>query len=74
MLEAIALCEEIGGNRLEWRYNEQNRKGDHIWWISDVGKFRSHYPAWEYHFTLRDTLEQLFESSIARLPKTGVYA
>ena len=74
MLEAIALCEEIGGNRLEWSYSEQNRKGDHIWWISDVSKFRSHYPAWEYHFTLRDTLEQLFQSSIARQRNAGVYA
>jgi len=45
MLEAIALCEEIAGKRLDWRYAEQNRKGDHIWWISDVRKFRAHYPA-----------------------------
>lgn len=67
MLEAIALCETIGGHGLKWTYSEQNRKGDHIWWISDVGKFRSHYPAWEYHFTLRNTIEQLFESSIARM-------
>jgi hypothetical protein len=62
MLEAIALCEEIGGNRMQWTYSDQNRKGDHIWWISDVNKFRSHYPTWDYRFTLRDTIEQLFES------------
>ncbi|MEW6637606.1 MAG: NAD-dependent epimerase/dehydratase family protein, partial [Actinomycetota bacterium] len=44
MLEAIKLCEEIAGRRLDWIYSESNRQGDHIWWISDVSKFRSHYP------------------------------
>ncbi len=72
MREAIALCEEIGGRGLEWNYTDQNRKGDHIWWISDVRKFRSHYPAWEYHYTLRDTVEQLFESNASRMPKAEI--
>src|SRR5450432_3095326 len=39
MLEAINLCEEISGRRLTWKYEEANRIGDHIWWISDVRKF-----------------------------------
>jgi len=69
MLEAIALCGEISGSPLQWNYSEQNRKGDHIWWISDVNKFRTHYPGWEYRFTLRDILEQLFESYSARPTK-----
>jgi CDP-paratose 2-epimerase len=66
MLEAIALCEEIGGCKLRWTYSDQNRKGDHIWWISDVRKFRSHYPAWEYRFTLRDTIEEMFHAHAMR--------
>jgi CDP-paratose 2-epimerase len=74
MLEAIALCEEIGGRRLEMSYSEQSRKGDHIWWISDVRKFQAHYPEWGYRFTLRDILEQLFESQIARTKERKVYA
>jgi len=44
MLVAIALCEEISGRKLTWSYEETNRIGDHIWWISDVGKFQKHYP------------------------------
>ena len=74
MREAIALCEEVGGSRLEWSYSDQNRKGDHIWWISDVRKFRSHYPAWEYRYTLRNTVEQLFESNASRMPGVRVGA
>ena len=44
MLEAIELCEKISGRALEWSYEETNRIGDHIWWISDVRKFQSRYP------------------------------
>lgn len=46
MLEAIRLTEEIVGRSLDWRYSEANRTGDHIWWISDLGKFRQDYPEW----------------------------
>src|SRR4029079_1292283 len=46
MLEAIALCEEITGVLLDWTYQEQNRVGDHVWWISDTNRFRRRYAAW----------------------------
>lgn len=59
MLEAIALCEEISGRKLQWTYKEDNRIGDHIWWISDVAKFQSHYPAWQYRYGLRQILEEI---------------
>ena len=39
MLEAIALCEELTGRPMNWTYVDDNRIGDHIWWISDVRKF-----------------------------------
>ncbi len=59
MLEAIALCEEISGRKLNWSYVEDNRIGDHIWWISDVRKFRGHYPGWNYRYDLRSILEEI---------------
>jgi CDP-paratose 2-epimerase len=46
MLEAIALAERHVGRGLDWSYEERARLGDHIWWISDTGKFRAHYPHW----------------------------
>jgi CDP-paratose 2-epimerase len=69
MLEAIALCEEISGRKLKWTYVDENRKGDHIWWISDVAKFQSHYPDWAYRFSLRDTIIALIESNSSRIEK-----
>ncbi len=61
MLEAIKKCEEITGNKMNWDYREANRIGDHIWWISDVSKFRSDFPEWDYQFNLDDILVQIFE-------------
>jgi CDP-paratose 2-epimerase len=46
MLEAIELTQHAVGRPLSWTYQESSRVGDHIWWISDVGKFQAAYPAW----------------------------
>jgi len=46
MLEAIARIERLVGRKLDWRYVEEARRGDHICYISNMGKFRSHYPGW----------------------------
>ncbi|MEA3209175.1 MAG: CDP-paratose 2-epimerase [Chthoniobacter sp.] len=64
MLEAIALCEEISGRKLSWTYVEDNRIGDHIWWISDVRKFQGHYPAWRYRYGLREILEEIHAACV----------
>jgi len=59
ILEAIDLCQEIAGRKLDWQYEETNRIGDHIWWISDVRKFQSHYRQWKFRYGLRETLEEI---------------
>jgi CDP-paratose 2-epimerase len=64
MLEAIKMCEEISGKKLEWTYKEENRTGDHMWWISDVAKFQGHYPAWKYKYDLRTTLEEIHKACV----------
>jgi CDP-paratose 2-epimerase len=61
MLEAIKKCEEISGNRMNTRYLETNRIGDHIWWISDVGKFQHHYPEWHLTKNCDDILSEIFQ-------------
>jgi CDP-paratose 2-epimerase len=62
MLEAIDACEEISGCRLSWEYKEDNRIGDHIWWVSDVSKFQSHYPQWRYEYDLRGILAEIHDA------------
>ena len=62
MLEAIKLCEEITGNKINYSYSDTNRIGDHIWWISDVQRFKDHYPAWTWQWDLKATMVQMFEN------------
>ena len=66
MLEAISLSERIAGKKLHWTYSDQARSGDHIWWVSDVRKFQSHYPEWKYQYTLEETLTEICEASSKR--------
>jgi CDP-paratose 2-epimerase len=66
MLEAVRLCEEIAGKKLNWTYSESNRSGDHVWWISDVSKFKSHYPGWDLKYDIRDILEQIHAKTVER--------
>ena len=66
MLEAIAICEEISGNKMNYSYSDTNRIGDHIWYISDVSKFKKHYPDWDFTYDLHTTLAQIFEGLKAK--------
>ncbi len=66
MQEAISLCEEIAGRRMNVRYVEENRVGDHIWWVGSVAKFREHYPQWALTFDVRRILEEIYKACISR--------
>jgi CDP-paratose 2-epimerase len=66
MLEAIALCEQITGNEFECNYVDENRRGDHIWWISDLSRFRAHYPEWKISFDVPRILSEIYELNVER--------
>ena len=61
MQEAIVLCEKITGRKMNTRYTDDNRVGDHIWWISDVSKFKSHYPDWNLTKNVEDILSEIHD-------------
>ena len=67
MLEAIAACERITGNRMNVTFSPENRIGDHIWYVSDVSRFKEHYPAWTHRIGLEETLVQIYEEFKQRL-------
>ncbi|QNP29505.1 NAD-dependent epimerase/dehydratase family protein [Cylindrospermopsis curvispora] len=72
MMEAIDRCSEIVGRPMSWSYSEQNRLGDHIWWVSDVQKFKDHYPKWDFKYNLDDILIQIYEGLSRREDKALV--
>lgn len=66
MVEAISLCEEIAGNAFRWEYREENRRGDHIWWISDLTHFEEHYPEWKIRYSVPEILREIYELNVER--------
>lgn len=66
MLEAIQICEHIVGKSLLWSYSESNRIGDHIWWISDLRRFKSHYPEWKLQYDVPAILQEIYEANRER--------
>lgn len=62
MLEAVAQCEAIAGKKMDITYQETNRIGDHIWWISDVRKFQAHYPEWKYKYNIDGILQEIYQA------------
>jgi CDP-paratose 2-epimerase len=66
MMEAIQICEEVSGRRLNYTYKEDNRTGDHMWWISDTSKFSRHYPGWRQRYDVGAILQEIFENNLDR--------
>jgi len=71
MLEAITECQTISGRELDWTYAEDNRTGDHIWWISDIRRFSEHYPEWKPQFGISEILTGIYEANRERWLKSG---
>ena len=69
MLEAITICEELTSKKLNYTYTDKNRSGDHIWYISNVNKFKLHYPNWEYKYNIQDILQDIYIAQVARTQK-----
>lgn len=72
MIEAITSCEEIVGHKMDWSYAEQNRMGDHIWWVSDLTRFQSHYPDWKLEYNVPQILQEIYDFNKDRWLKEGV--
>ena len=66
LCEAIACLERITGKKMNVAYSDGNRIGDHIWWISDVHKFQSHYPGYELQYNCRAILQEIHDRNQER--------
>lgn len=61
MIEALDAAQAMTGKKMEIKYEDQNRKGDHICYISDMSKFMSHYPSWK----ITKPLQQIYAELVA---------
>ncbi len=72
MHEAIEICERIADRPLARTYVEDNRIGDHIWYVSDVSKFQSHFPDWKLTKNIEAILTEIFEANRERWSEVAV--
>ncbi len=62
LLECIAMIENITGKKLNWEYSETNRVGDHICYITDLTKLKSHYPNWSITRDLNQIVHEIVDA------------
>jgi CDP-paratose 2-epimerase len=48
--------------RIEFTVLDKPRSGDHIWWISDVRRFKKDYPDWSYRYDLISIVEEIVDA------------
>ncbi len=67
MMEAIAKSEAIAGKKMNTVYRDENRIGDHIWWIGNLARFESHYPGWKITYGVDRILEEVYRANVERV-------
>lgn len=66
ILEAFDLASSISGKKMDYEYKDKNREGDHICYITDVKKAKSHYPNWSVTKNLTMIFHEIYDSWIKR--------
>jgi CDP-paratose 2-epimerase len=59
VLEAAAKLEAAIGKPFKSEYVDENRKGDHICYISDLRRFKADYPGWDITKSVDDIVSEL---------------
>jgi CDP-paratose 2-epimerase len=62
MLEAIEKIEKLLGKKANYELSKENRIGDHIWYISDVSKFKKNYPKWDFEYNTDAILKEMTDA------------
>jgi CDP-paratose 2-epimerase len=61
------MAENVTGRKMQWRYVDENRIGDHICYYSDLRKMKAHYPGWDITKPLPTIFSEIAESWNGRL-------
>jgi CDP-paratose 2-epimerase len=71
ILESFDLIEELTGKKVNWVYVDQNRIGDHICYISDLGKLKTHFPEWDITKSITDIFQEIITAESEKLKVTA---
>ncbi len=67
MIEAIQGIERIAGYKLNYTLSDDARIGDHMWYVSDISKFKNHYPDFQYEYDIERILSEMILSAEASM-------
>lgn len=60
ILEAIIyINKKLNKNWDRWVVSENSRIGDHIWYITDLSKFKKDYPNWQLKYNIYDIIDSI---------------
>jgi|TARA_B110000977_G_scaffold201633_1_gene297371 CDP-paratose 2-epimerase len=63
IIEASDIISKFSRKKTHLIFEKENRIGDHKWWISDVRKFKKHYPEWKLKYKITDIIEDMYKFS-----------
>ena len=63
IIEALDIVEKNSNTKIKRKITKKNRIGDHIWYISNTKKFRSHYPNWKQKYNTELIIKELIENN-----------
>ena len=64
ILEAIDLIKKVTGKKINYTFGAE-READHIWWISNINKAKSHYRHWDIRIDLKEIFTEIYENLIS---------
>ena len=59
IIEALNIVEKILGFKIKRKILKQNRIGDHIWYVSNMKKFKKKYPKWKQRYSTHKIIKEL---------------
>ena len=62
IIECISMIEEATGEKVRYEYKDQARIGDHICYISNLNKMKSHFPEWDITRSLPSMIEEMMSA------------
>ena len=62
IIEAINTIYKLTGISIKKDLKKQNRVGDHIWYVSNMKKFKNHYPKWKQIYNSEKIIDELLSS------------
>jgi CDP-paratose 2-epimerase len=68
ILETINYVnEKLNKNWDNFKITDTPRVGDHIWYVTDLNKFKKDYPEWNIKYSVYDTIDQIIEKNLEKI-------